>query len=233
MFSILPWGALSMEYRSPCEYMQCETVLYTVNIHTSACMHTLLKQQNILQCLVNLQSFNPFSKSHQPKALQTFTDCLQQNANPYIHPPNQPLQMMIYLFNMNQVSSQFNLQTRIVCIRPKGRTQCIFPRSQHSCLYVYIYNKFSYDNNVYFSIFCEHRQLKHGIHVIDPSREVSSHCMTVQVGTSGYKWLQVVTSGFMWLKVVLCGFMWLSCFMWLSGFMWLNGCMWLSGFMWL
>ena len=29
--------------------------------------------------------------------------------------------------------------TRIVCIRPKGRTQCIFPRSQHSCLYVYIY----------------------------------------------------------------------------------------------
>ena len=89
---------------------------------------------------------------------------------------------------------------------------------------------------MYFSIFCEHRQLKHGIHVIDPSREVSSHCMT------GYKWLQVVTSGVMWLKVVLCGFMWLSCFMWLSGFMWLNGCimakwfyvvMWLSGFMWL
>ena len=29
-------------------------------------------------------------------------------------------------------------QTRIVCIRPKGRTQCIFPRSQHSCLYIYI-----------------------------------------------------------------------------------------------
>ena len=28
---------------------------------------------------------------------------------------------------------------RIVCIRPNGRTQCIFPRSQHSCLYVYIY----------------------------------------------------------------------------------------------
>ena len=26
-----------------------------------------------------------------------------------------------------------------MCIRPKGRTQCIFPRSQHSCLYVYIY----------------------------------------------------------------------------------------------
>ena len=110
-------------------------------------------------------------------------------------------------------------------------------------IYIYIDTKFSYDNNVYFSIFCEHRQLKHGIHVIDPSREVSSHCMTVQVGTSGYKWLQVVTSGCMWLKVVLCGFMWLSCFMWLSGFMWLNYCMcmakwfyvvmWLSGFMWL
>ena len=29
--------------------------------------------------------------------------------------------------------------TRIVCIRPKGRTQCIFPRFQHSWLYVYIY----------------------------------------------------------------------------------------------
>ena len=58
---------------------------------------------------------------------------------------------------------------------------------------------------------------------IDPSREVSSHCMTVQVGTSGYKWFYVVKSGLMWL----------SCFMWLSGFMWLNGCMWLSGFMWL
>ena len=27
-----------------------------------------------------------------------------------------------------------------MCIRPKGRTQCIFPRSQHSCLYVYIYS---------------------------------------------------------------------------------------------
>ena len=117
-----------------------------------------------------------------------------------------------------------------MCIRPKGRTQCIFPRSQHSCLYIYIYfdTKFSYDNNAYLSIFCEHRQLKYGMHVIDPSREVSSHCMTVQVATSGYKWLQVVTRGFMWLKVVLCGFMWLSCFMWLSGFMWLNGCMWLS-----
>ena len=125
------------------------------------------------------------------------------------------------------------------------------------CMCTYIDTKFSYDNNVYFSIFCEHRQLKHGMHVIDPSREVLSHCMTVQVGTSGqvqvvtsglqvlatsgykwlqvvtsgYKWLQVVTSGYKWLQVVLCGFMWLSCFMWLSGFMWLNGCMWLSGFM--
>ena len=63
------------------------------------------------------------------------------------------------------------------------------------CKYIYIDTKFSYDNNVYFSILCEHRQLKHGIHVIDPSREVSSHCMTVQVGTSGYKWLQVVLCG--------------------------------------
>ena len=61
---------------------------------------------------------------------------------------------------------------------------------------------------------------------IDPSREVLSHCMTVQVGTSGYKWFYVVKSGLMWFYVG-------SCFMWLSGFMWLNGCMWLSGFMWL
>ena len=34
------------------------------------------------------------------------------------------------------------------------------------CMYIYIDTKFSYDNNVYFSIFCEHRQLKHGMHVI-------------------------------------------------------------------
>ena len=27
--------------------------------------------------------------------------------------------------------------TRIVCIHPKGRTQCIFPNSQHTCLYIY------------------------------------------------------------------------------------------------
>ena len=37
---------------------------------------------------------------------------------------------------------------------------------------------------------------------IDPSREVSSHCMTVQVGTSGYKWFYVVKSGLMWFYVV-------------------------------
>ena len=27
--------------------------------------------------------------------------------------------------------------TRSVCIRPKGWTQCIFPRSQHTCLHIY------------------------------------------------------------------------------------------------
>ena len=37
------------------------------------------------------------------------------------------------------VEQQITDTTRIVCIRPKGRTQCIFPRSQHSCLYIYIY----------------------------------------------------------------------------------------------
>ena len=96
------------------------------------------------------------------------------------------------------------------------------------CMYIYIDTKFSYDNNVYFSIFCEHRQLKHGIHVVYRPFQISF--VTLHDCTSG---AQVATSGFMWLKVVLCGFMWLSCFMWLSGFMWLNGCMWLSGFMWL
>ena len=76
-------------------------------------------------------------------------------------------------------------------------------------MYIYIDTKFSYDKNVYFSIFCEHRQLKHGMHVIDPSREVF---VTLHDCTSGHKWLKVVTSGyivvtrgFMWLKVVLCG----------------------------
>ena len=28
-------------------------------------------------------------------------------------------------------------KTRIVFIRPKGRTQCMFPLSQHTCLYIY------------------------------------------------------------------------------------------------
>ena len=37
---------------------------------------------------------------------------------------------------------------------------------------------------------------------IDPSREVSSHCMTVQVGTSGYKWFYVVKGDLMWFYVV-------------------------------
>ena len=40
------------------------------------------------------------------------------------------------------------------------------------------------------------------MHVIDPSRKVSSHCMTVQVGTSGYKWFYVVKSSVMWFYVV-------------------------------
>ena len=72
-------------------------------------------------------------------------------------------------------------------------------------MYIYIDTKFSYDNNVYFSIFCEHRQLKHGMHVVDPSRKDSSHFMTVQVGT---RWLQVVTSGYKWLQVVTSGYKW-------------------------
>ena len=123
------------------------------------------------------------------------------------------------------------------------------------CMYTYIDTKFSYDNNVYFSIFYEHRQLKHGMHVIDPSREVSSHCMTVQVVTSGYKWLQVVTSGYKWLQVVTSGYKWFYvvksgvmwfyvvklCYVakwfyvakWLYVAKWFYVVMWLSGFMWL
>ena len=98
--------------------------------------------------------------------------------------------------------------TRIVCILKGEHNVYSLVPNIAVCMYIYIDTKFSYDNNVYFSIFCEHRQLKHGIHVIDPSREVSSHCMTVQVGTSGYKWLQVVLCGAMWFYVVklwLCG----------------------------
>ena len=64
-------------------------------------------------------------------------------------------------------------------------------------MYIYIDTKFSYDNNVYFSIFCEHRQLKHGIHFIDFQRSfVTLHDCTV------YKWLQVVTRGYKWLQVI-------------------------------
>ena len=109
-------------------------------------------------------------------------------------------------------------------------------------MYIYIDTKFSYDNNVYFSIFCEHRQLKHGIHVIDPSREVSSHCMTVQVGTNGYKWLQVATIGYKWFHVVKSGAMWFYVAKlfyvvkwfyvakWLYVAKWFYVVMWLSGF---
>ena len=49
-----------------------------------------------------------------------------------------------YMCNLGTKRSKFQwniLGTRIVYIRPKGRTQCIFPRSQHSCLYVYIDQK--------------------------------------------------------------------------------------------
>ena len=69
---------------------------------------------------------------------------------------------------------------------------------------------------MYFSIFCEHRQLKHGIHVIDPSRKVLSHCMTVQVGTSG----------FMWLNVVLCGVMWFYVAKWFYVVKWFHVAKW-------
>ena len=48
---------------------------------------------------------------------------------------------LLWLYMNKSWASMFPCKhrTRIVCIRPKGRTQCIFPRSQHSCLYVYIY----------------------------------------------------------------------------------------------
>ena len=44
--------------------------------------------------------------------------------------------IQIYYLSLCSILSRENIYwTRIVCIRPKGRTQCIFPRSQHSCLY--------------------------------------------------------------------------------------------------
>ena len=61
------------------------------------------------------------------------------------------------------------------------------------CMYIYIDTKFSYDNNVYFSIFCEHRQLKHGIHVVYRPFQISF--VTLHDCTSGHKWLQVVLCG--------------------------------------
>ena len=70
------------------------------------------------------------------------------------------------------------------------------------CMYIYIDTKFSYDNNVYFSIFCEHRQLKHGIHVV--YRPFQRSFVTLHDCTSGFMWLKVVLCGFMW-EVVLCG----------------------------
>ena len=102
-------------------------------------------------------------------------------------------------------------------------------------MYIYIDTKFSYDNNLYFSIFCEHRQLNHGMHVIDTSREVSSHCMTVQVGRSDYKWFYVVKSGLMWFYVVQLFYVvkWFYVATWLYVAQWFYVVMWLSGFMWL
>ena len=40
--------------------------------------------------------------------------------------------------------SCLHAKTRIVCIRPKGRTQCIFPRSQHIPVCIYIDQKCIY-----------------------------------------------------------------------------------------
>ena len=45
----------------------------------------------------------------------------------------------LYGDNCRLDGARQHTKTRIVCIRPKGRTQCIFHRSQHTCLYIYIY----------------------------------------------------------------------------------------------
>ena len=47
----------------------------------------------------------------------------------------------INFMQINKGLRPISIRTRIVCIRPKGRTQCIFPRSQHTCLYIYILTK--------------------------------------------------------------------------------------------
>ena len=105
-------------------------------------------------------------------------------------------------------------------------------------MYIYIDTKFSYDNNVYFSIFCEHRQLKHGIHVIDlpeKFRHIAWLYKWAQVATSGYKWFYVVKSGAMWFYVVKLFYVvkWFYVAKWLYVAKWFYVVMWLSGFMWL
>ena len=46
---------------------------------------------------------------------------------------------LIWNFDLQRQILKFQDKTRIVCIRLKGRTQCIFPRPQHSYLYVYMH----------------------------------------------------------------------------------------------
>ena len=100
-------------------------------------------------------------------------------------------------------------------------------------MYIYIDTKFSYDNNVYFSIFCEHRQLKHGIHVVYRPFQISF--VTLHDCTSGYKWFYVVKSGLMWFYVVKLFYVvkWFYVAKWLYMAKWFYVVMWLSGFMWL
>ena len=47
-----------------------------------------------------------------------------------------------------------------MCIRPKGRTQCIFPRSQHTCMYIYwpkvnLYPAVGFEHCSNHSLFCK------------------------------------------------------------------------------
>ena len=74
-------------------------------------------------------------------------------------------------------------------------------------MYIYIDTKFSYDNNVYFSIFYEHRQLRHGMRFYVVKLFYVVKWFYVAKWLYVAKWFYVVMwlSGFMWLKVTKSG----------------------------
>ena len=97
------------------------------------------------------------------------------------------------------ISNTISIQTRIVCIRPKGRTQCIFPRCQHSCLYIYIYiyiywiyiklrlasSRFEHCSNHSRNFFCKFFFLKWPpVAILDVQNHFVSHFLPFQINTT-------------------------------------------------